>query len=375
MTDAKRYYAFDSLRATMMLLGIVIHSSMSYSSSEDMSWPLRAKDTNDVFLYLVDFIHSFRMPVFFLIAGFFGAFLFYNKSPEEMIKNRFRRIFLPFLIFLLVLNPFIMYAFKYCAAVFDGQVPVTLTEHFTSLWTYVPFGLFHLWFLYYLFIISLLAYLFLSLTKRISTLSIDNLFERIFKNPAFRLLTLTSVSFVILFLFDVKSFETSISWIPNLEILTYFLAFYTTGWLLYKKRELVNTLMRFDVAITVIGVIVFCLKTYYNTQINLNCLQIINSLITCSLSLGIIGLFLRYADLPNHKVTYFVNSAYWIYLIHFLITILLSGLINDLSISVYLKFLIVLSITTAICTTSYHFFVRKTFIGVFLNGKKHKPMP
>jgi len=97
----------------------------------------------------------------------------------------------------------------------------------------------------------------------------------------------------------------------------------------------------------------------------------LNSIFTCSLSIGIIGLFLRFADLPNNNVTYFVNSAYWVYLIHFFIAILLSGLINDWSIHVYLKFLIVLSVTTGICLTSYHFFVRKTFIGVFLNGKKH----
>jgi glucans biosynthesis protein C len=221
-----------------------------------------------------------------------------------------------------------------------------------------------------LFIISLIAYLFSKLTKRISALSIDNLFERIFKNPVYRFLTLTSVSFVILFLFGVKSFETSISWLPNLGILTYYLAFYITGWLLYRKKELLNSLKHFDIAVTIIGVIVFCLKIYYDHQMNLICHQIVNSIITCSLSVGIIGLFLRFADLPNNKVNYFVNSAYWIYLIHFFIAILLSGLINDLTISVYLKFLIVLSITTLICLTSYHFFVRKTFIGVFLNGKK-----
>jgi glucans biosynthesis protein C len=370
MTDIKRYYAFDSLRATMMLLGLVIHSSMSYSSSDDMSWPLRSKDTSAVFFYLVDFIHAFRMPVFFLIAGFFGAFLFYNKSPEQMLKNRFKRIFLPLLIFLLLLNPFIMYAFKYCDAVFAGHAPITLVKHFSSFWSYIPFGLFHLWFLYYLFIISFLVYLFSKLMTGTSAFSIDNLFERTFKNPAYRLLILTSVSFVILFLFGSKSFETSITWLPDLGILTYFLVFYITGWLLYRKKELVNTLKHFDIATTIIAVIAFCLKIYFNNQINLIGLQIVNSIITCFLSLGLIGLFLRFADLPNKSVTYIVNSAYWVYLIHFFIAILLSGLIEGLTLPVYLKFLIVLSVTSVICLVSYHFFVRKSFIGVFLNGKK-----
>jgi glucan biosynthesis protein C len=370
MANIKRYYAFDSLRATMMILGIVIHSAINYSSSDDMTWPLRAKDTSNIFYFIVDILHTFRMPVFFLIAGFFGAFLYYNKSPEQMLKNRLRRIFLPFFVFLIVLNPFILFTFKYCAAIFDGQVPVSLSQHFSSLWTYLPMRLFHLWFLYYLFIISLLAYLFSKLTKRISILFIDQQFERIFKNSAFRLLILTSISFVILFSFGTESFETSISWLPDLGILTYFLAFYLTGWLLYRKKELINTLKHFDISITAIGVIVFCLKFYYYNQMNLISLQIINSIITCSLSIGIIGLFLRFADIPNKHITYFVNSAYWFYLIHFFIALSMAGLLNNLLISVYLKFLIVLLVTTITCLASYHFFVRKTFIGVFLNGKK-----
>lgn len=371
MIDNKRYYAFDSLRAIMMLLGIVIHSAMSYSNSNDMTWPLRSKDMSDLFLFLVDFLHAFRMPVFFLIAGFFGAFLFFNKSPKQMLRNRFKRIFLPFLLFLFVLNPFVTYAYKYCKAVFNEEIPVALSTHFSSLWSYIPFGLFHLWFLYYLFIISLLVYLFSKLTKRISASSIDIFFEHTFRIPLYRLLTLSCISFIILFLFGATSFKTSISWLPDLGILTYFLAFYITGWLLYRKKELVTTLKHFDIATTLIGVTAFCLKLYYNNQMNMVSLQIINSIITCSLSIGIIGLFLRFADTPNKYITYFVNSAYWIYLIHFFIAILITGLIDDLEISVYLKFLIVLFITVIICLTSYHFFVRKTFIGVFLNGKKH----
>lgn len=371
MTEIKRYYAFDSLRATMMILGVVIHSSMSYSSSNDMSWPLRAKDTSVVFYYLVDFIHSFRMPVFFLIAGFFGAFIFYIKGPEQMLKNRFRRIFLPFIVFLLVLNPFVAYSFKYCAAIFDGQAPITIGQHFSLLRSYIPFRLFHLWFLYYLFIISIFMYLIVKLSKQVSTLFIDKLFERSFRNPIYRLLVLTSVSFVILVLFGAKSFETSISWLPNLGILIYFLCFYITGWMLYRKRELINSLKHFDIQIAVIGISAFYYKMYNANEMSLISLQIVNSIITCSLSLGIIGLFLRFADIPNKKVTFFVNSAFWVYLIHFFFAILLTGLIDQMIINVYLKFLIVLSFTSLICLTSYHVLVRRSFIGVFLNGKKY----
>ncbi len=370
MTDNKRYYAFDSLRATMMFLGVVIHSAVSYSSSNDMTWPLRAKETSFAFFYLVDIIHSFRMPVFFLIAGFFGASLYFNKNPEQMIKNRFKRILIPFLVFVIVLCPFQKFAFIYCSSVFEGEVPVTLSDHFSLAGSYIPYRLSHLWFLYYLFLISILAYLFLKLTNRISLWYFDHLFKLTFKNPVYRLLTMTGISFTILFLFDAKSFETSVSWLPDAGILIYFLTFYTTGWLLYRNKALISTLKHSDMILILIGVVSACFKINFHTQMNLTSLQILNSFVTSSLSIGIIGIFLRFADSPNQTVSYLVNSAYWVYLIHFFIAVLLSGLIDDLAVSVYLKFLIVLTITTVISLTSYHLFVRKTFIGVFLNGKK-----
>lgn len=370
MADAKRYDAFDALRAIMMFLGVVIHSAINYSSSDDMTWPLRARDTSVVFFFLVDFIHAFRMPLFFMLAGFFAALLCINRGPGAMLKNRFKRILLPFVVFIIVLRPFLNFSFKYAAAVFDGQTPVALSEHFSSLSSYIPYHLSHLWFLYYLFIMSVLAYGFSVVTRSISLLPIDNFFKRIFKNPVVRLLTLTAVSFGILFLFGARSFETSVSWIPDFGILCYYMAFYLAGWLLYRNKELVDTLKNRAIVITLFGIMAFCLKFYDEEHMNLISLQMVNSLITCSLSIGITGLFLRFADIPKKAITYFVNSAYWVYLVHLFIAILLAGVLNDLPLSVFLKFLIVLSGTISVCLISYQLFVRKTGIGVFLNGKK-----
>ncbi len=370
MTDYKRYYAFDSLRAIMMLLGVVLHAAMTYSSRHEIRFPLKSQETSELFYFLIYFIHTFRMPVFFLIAGFFGAFLFYTKGPEQMLKNRFRRIFLPLLVFLILLQPFISFAFTFCLAVFNGEAPVSVRDHFSSLDSYIPFSLGHLWFLYYLFMISVLVYLFSKLTKSSSGSFVDNLFERTFKTPIYRLLIMSALSFTVLFSFNIAAFETSISPIPDAAILIYFFVFYMIGWLLYRKKELVDTLTQFDTLTLAIGIVAFCLKAYFGNQMSMTFLQLTNSIITCALTLGITGLFLRFADRPNKKVSYFVNAAYWVYLVHFVIAILLSGFMYSFAISVYLKFFIVLTITTMISLITYHFFVRNTFIGVFLNGKK-----
>ena len=70
--ELQRYHAFDSLRAAMMLLGLVIHSAMGYVTfPTDRVWPFKDPHPSTVFDLLVTFIHTFRMPVFFVIAGFF----------------------------------------------------------------------------------------------------------------------------------------------------------------------------------------------------------------------------------------------------------------------------------------------------------------
>ena len=88
----KRFHSLDSLRGIMMILGIVLHSAIIYSpiNNHEISNVLFLKDPISSHIsnsFIVDFIHSFRMQIFFILSGFFGAFLYYKKSPLQMIKN------------------------------------------------------------------------------------------------------------------------------------------------------------------------------------------------------------------------------------------------------------------------------------------------
>jgi hypothetical protein len=58
-------------------------------------------------------------------------------------------------------------------------------------------------------------------------------------------------------------------------------------------------------------------------------------------------------------------------LLHLPLTALIPGLIGDWALPVLLKFTIVVSMTSFICFVTYHYLVRSTFIGEFLNGRKY----
>ena len=69
-----RLYALDNLRALMMWLGIVLHVAAIHMVN-DSPLPWRDERTTVAAELLTAFIHAFRMPVFFILAGFFVAFL------------------------------------------------------------------------------------------------------------------------------------------------------------------------------------------------------------------------------------------------------------------------------------------------------------
>jgi membrane-bound acyltransferase YfiQ involved in biofilm formation len=65
------------------------------------------------------------------------------------------------------------------------------------------------------------------------------------------------------------------------------------------------------------------------------------------------------------------DASYWIYLLHLTFTILLPAFIVDWDIPAFAKFVFVLLVTSGICLVTYHYLVRSTFIGKFLNGRKY----
>jgi glucan biosynthesis protein C len=67
-----------------------------------------------------------------------------------------------------------------------------------------------------------------------------------------------------------------------------------------------------------------------------------------------------------------MSSAYWVYIIHLPIVALIPGLLAWVPLPSGIKFVITFSVTSIFCFASYKYFVRGTFIELFLNGKMHK---
>lgn len=85
-----------------MLLGIVIHSSQSFTS---IPWAVKDIQQGDFYFVLLLVIHGFRMPLFFLLSGFFTAMLWRKRGFKGLVMQRLKRILLPLLLGCLTIIP------------------------------------------------------------------------------------------------------------------------------------------------------------------------------------------------------------------------------------------------------------------------------
>jgi peptidoglycan/LPS O-acetylase OafA/YrhL len=84
----------DALRAVAMLLGIVLHAALSFFLS---MWVVTDVRQNEAYGWLVSAVHGFRMPLFFMLSGYFSAMLIRRRGIGAFVKHRFKRVFLPLL--------------------------------------------------------------------------------------------------------------------------------------------------------------------------------------------------------------------------------------------------------------------------------------
>ena len=375
----ERIHALDSLRAIMMLLGIVLHTAMTYADTDfGDAWILKDIGSTDISNdYIYQVIHSFRMQTFFVVAGFFASLLFYERSPKKMIQNRVSRIVLPLIVFLFVLNAPTMFSMIYSYNVFQGsENPLSRALNYVSEQPFLPETTMHLWFLYYLSMISAVSVGMALLLKKLPAVTrpMSQAFNWVIKRPILRVVIFAALTSVVYLIMGTWYTEKYNNFTPNFNSFLYYSFFYFTGWILFKSKHLLNKMMKLDWACAILGLTLYTaylILSLIFPPFNLITHVLVKSLVVWLFIFGITGLFIRYGSNHSPLMRYVSDSSYWVYLLHLPLTMLIPGLIADWPLPSTLKMLFVVLSTGVICFVSYHFLVRGTFIGKFLNGRKY----
>lgn len=383
-----RYHSLDSLRAVMMLLGLVLHSAASYITIQpaNMDWPYQDPESSVFFNWLIDYIHIFRMPVFFLVSGFFAAYLLKSRGARAFLKHRWSRIAVPFLIAWLILLPVTAVAMRY-AQQFNPLALATPTG-FTAASNETPLLqrnlLMHLWFLLDLFMFcaaaTILDKLIQFVPEGIRTAFLDA-FQRLVHRGAILVFALLSG----LVLYQMNSWSIDYSGVilrPPRVLLNNGLFFFF-GWLLFMRRDAIAGFKRPAWIYILAGTACFLASRYFAeigcgtdricdpTAVREHILAILFlAPAVWLLVYGFMGLFLRYLSKQSTRWRYMLDASYWIYLVHLPLVMVLPTILVSVALPSGVKFLLVIIVATVLVTVTYDIFVRSTFIGKQLNGRR-----
>lgn len=97
-----RRYDLDALRAFAMLLGIALHAALAFVP---IPWLAMNKETAPALGPFIEVIHGFRLPLFFLMSGFFSAMLLQRRGIAGFLNHRWKRIALPLLLGMVTIIP------------------------------------------------------------------------------------------------------------------------------------------------------------------------------------------------------------------------------------------------------------------------------
>ena len=92
-TGGERLHELDAMRSVLMLLGIVLHAANPYCVSAH--WMVADGARHEAFDLLDEVIHLFRMPAFFVVAGYFAMLLLRRRTRAAFLHERLRRTLLP----------------------------------------------------------------------------------------------------------------------------------------------------------------------------------------------------------------------------------------------------------------------------------------
>ena len=289
-----RFDGLDRVRATAMLLGVAYHATYAFVPDIGRWFPVQADATWSGFSVVAAVLHAVRMPVFFTLSGFFAA-LVMERRGAAFLRDRFKRLMVPFFVAL----PVTVVADVFLRRASLAQHTMDAAYAGQGEWLFRPL---HLWFLEYLFVFCVLAWL-LDATRVTVRL------HAVLKTPEVLLLGSAATAASVLVFGEP---QPAFSFMPSLSAVTYFAPFFGLGWALYRSRDATTVLQRrgwwMAPASFALCLVVFTRPLQWQPMG-----QVLAAVAAWLMVLGVMGPAMRPGARPPGAL---VQSAYWVYLVH-----------------------------------------------------------
>jgi glucan biosynthesis protein C len=366
-----RRHDLDALRAGAMLTGVAFHAAHSFAPG--MPWLIHDTQQSPWWFLFLFLVHGCRMPLFFLVSGYFTALLFERKGLSDLLRHRLARIGGPLVaamaVFLVGL-PWILHQF-------NPAIPFRLLR-----WD--DRGLFsYLWFLWFLLWL-------------VGAFAVTIILARLAKwSPDVRKVAGTAGLFVAIILSAVLLWSmpggphvfvgpgTSADLIPDFRILGFYAVFFAFGACCQRNQARLTRLTggwKWQIPLAILILLPLCVAlvtpawkaraTTLSPSTADAFAMLAESLYAWMMTLGLIGCAEAWLSRPSAWIRYLADASYWIYLAHLPLVMWSQYWVSQLPWPSPWKLLLITVADLALLLLTYHFLVRDTWVGRLLNGPK-----
>ena len=379
-SGSARLFYMDNLRALAMLAGVFFHAALAYSPMTQPFWPSADVLNHPLFDVFAWASHLFRMPVFFLLAGFFAAMLLHKYGDRVFWQNRLRRIGLPLLLFLPLLTLAMGAVIQFGLTHVQQQSPfLAFIQSMPGQAEPVsmPLSTMHLWFLYHL--------LFLYLLTWCGRILLDRQMLHWFTELKPNAVVLLSILACVPALYSVSVPFPAPEWIfPALWALWFYGVFFCLGYACFSMPALLARFSRFRHYYLLVGAISYAL--YYTllptTLIPQSQPQgwlklAITVLESCSAVLWTLCALVyarSWLDWDSRALAYLSKVSFWLYIVHLPLLFLVQFLLIDLPLALWAKFILSTGATLALSLLGFHILVAPTWLASILAGSRTRQL-
>ncbi|MDP5139267.1 MAG: acyltransferase family protein, partial [Spirosomaceae bacterium] len=162
-----RRYDIDWVRVIVFDILILYHVGMFFVPWD---WHIKNNEIVEWFTWPMLLVNQWRIPILFVVSGMGTRFALSHRSGKEFALERFKRLFIP-LVFgmLLIVPPQVYFERLLQGANYTSYLNYYFIDSFKGIYPEGNISWHHLWFLPYLFLMSLVA---IPLFKKLRT--VDN---------------------------------------------------------------------------------------------------------------------------------------------------------------------------------------------------------
>lgn len=363
-------HGLDALRAGALLLGVVLHSLMPFVPG--MPWMIVDEQNRAYAMPTITVIHLFRMTVFLVLAGFFGKVVVRKRGMGQFLKERTIRIATP----VIVMWPFAVLPLGLISGAWykaNGlQLPVTQGTFNTG----------HLWFLWVLFECCLIFAAFREIGHRLAPEASETFSRKVTAvvTSPWGVLVLAIPYFITqMWQGDTYAGITAPSTlVPEVSGLLAYMTGFLTGWFIARRPGAIEEIAvpwKMHLAVAVVtSFVVLLLSGMLWMDMPGGAWNIVLSAVSAvaawSWTYGLFGACINLLSEGRAWVRYMADASFWIYIMHLPLVVGIGALLTGAPVPAEVKLLVTMVGAVLILVLTYDLFVRSTWLGHWLNGKK-----